>query len=102
MKTKTTGSNISKKDNILNADYSDKSSLFINLTRYNKKKIYYKHVHANIEIGVITSGKGRLYYDNTWYPVSKGDGYFLDSMTPHGHQLDENSHIENLPSKITS
>lgn len=49
------------------------------------------HAHFGLEIGVITSGCGVLYLDDTEYPLKTGSVYYLNGMRPHTHAISKKS-----------
>ncbi|MBD3322501.1 MAG: AraC family transcriptional regulator [Chitinivibrionales bacterium] len=50
------------------------------------RKLGQPHIHTGLEIGAVLSGKGRMYLNSEYFPLSEGDIYFTDAMIPHGHE----------------
>lgn len=53
------------------------------------------HVHANAEIGMIVSGRGRMYFNGVYHPIQAGDVYVVDCMFAHGHEPDSGTLLHN-------
>lgn len=53
------------------------------------------HVHANAEIGLITAGSGRMYFNGVYHAIGAGDIYVVDCMFPHGHEPTPGIRISN-------
>lgn len=54
------------------------------------------HTHDFIEIAYVCDGKGYHVYNDTTYPVSKGDLYIINSRTPHCFYPTDQNNSEHL------